>query len=108
MTGKELMRIKEEFAAADRRMLQAEKDLDKLQDFIESFEAMSDNPRRLADFYYNQNWVEKREALEKAGIANYGSASEDGIWNLNIEFQAEKISLLKTITDDIYKDNFNN
>jgi|GEM_PF-3146427 len=106
MDSEVLRKIKAEFAAADQRMLQAEKDLDKLQAFIEEFEAMSENLDQLADFYYNQNWVEKRRILERAGMANFGSASEDGIWNLHFEFRAEKVNLLKKITDDIYKDTF--
>ncbi len=106
MNAEELLKISQEFAAADQKMLQAERDLEKLQMFMEEFQQMSENLNQLADFYYNQNWLEKKEALEKAGMASFGSASQDGIWNLHVEFRAEKVNLLKQITDDIHKDTF--
>lgn len=106
MSSQELEKYKKEFAAADLKMLQAEEDLDKLNEFMENYEAMMENLHQLAEFYFKGNWVEKREMLEEAGMANYGSASEDGIWNLVVEFQGEKIRLLKLLTDDIYRDTF--
>lgn len=106
MSSQDLEKIKSEFAAADLKMLQAEKDLDKLNEFMSNYESMIQNIHELTDFYFNQNWREKVELLEKENMANYGSTSQDGIWNLHVEFQAEKIRLLKLISDDIYRDTF--
>lgn len=106
MSSQELKKYKMEFAAADVRMLQAEEDLDKLNEFMENYESMMENLHQLSEFYFKGNWNEKREMLEEANMANFGSASQDGIWNLVAEFQGEKIRLLKLLTDDIYKDTF--
>lgn len=106
MSSQELEKIKAEFAAADQKMMQAEEDLDKLYEFMENYGAMIENLHQLSEFYFKGNWNEKREMLEEVGIANFGSASQDGIWNLVTEFQGEKIRLLKILTDDIYRDTF--
>lgn len=103
MDNQDPEKIKEEFEAADVRMKQAEKDLETLQKFIDDYPRMMENIDRLTDFYFNRNWLEKKNILEEAKMAEYGSASEDGIWNLHLEFQTEKIRLLKLLADDFYK-----
>lgn len=103
----DLEQIKKEFAEADKRMEQAEKDLKALESFREEYKRIMENMRELTDLYFHRNWLEKKYFLEEAGQAEYGAASEDGIWNLHAEFHSQKINMLKLVSDDIYNDTFN-
>ena len=42
--------------------------------------------------------------LEKENLDNYWSASEDGIWNMTLDFRSTRIKMLKMLTDNIYDD----
>lgn len=106
MENYDIEEIKKEFAEADKRMFQAEKDLKALESFREEYLRIMENMRELADLYFHRDWLQKKYFLEEAGEAEYGAASEDGIWNLHAEFQSQKINMLKVVSDDIYKDTF--
>lgn len=107
MVDKDLENIKKEFAEADKRMIQAEKDLKTLEAFREEYKRIMKNMNELSNFYFRRDWLEKRTKLEEADMAEYGAASEDGIWNLHAEFHSQRILMLKLISDDIYNEAFN-
>lgn len=100
----QLSEIQERFKKADERMRQLEEDIAFLESVLTKYAAAVENKKEIDAFYYSDSYLKDLEVLDKNELANYGSASEDGIWNLGIEFQSVRIKLLKILTDDLYAD----
>lgn len=83
----DLETIQEEFACADKRMLQLEKDIQKVKQFIAAYSKLNKNLQALEKLYFKEDWLKKCERLEESGKANFAAASQDGIWNLYTEIR---------------------
>ena len=99
-----IQEIRKRFKEADERMHQLEQDLEFFESFLSRYAGAIENVRRLEDFYHNLSYMADLTELEKENQADYWSASEDGIWNMTIDFRSTRAKMLKLITDDIFDD----
>lgn len=96
--------MEERFKKADERMFQLEKDIAFFESFMTRYASAVENKKEIDAFYYQDSYLKELAELEKNDSANYWSASEDGIWNLGIDFHSVRMKMLKMLTDDLYQD----
>lgn len=99
-----IQEIQKRFAEADERMHQLEQDIEFFEQFLSRYPSAIENINKLEAFYSNQSYLSDKAALEKEKQDNYWSASEDGIWNMTIDFRSTRAKMLKMITDNIVDD----
>lgn len=99
-----IQEIQKRFAEADKRMHQLEQDIEFFEQFISKYPSAIENINKLEAFYTDQSYLSDKAALEKEKQDNYWSASEDGIWNMTIDFRSTRAKMLKMITDNIVDD----
>lgn len=100
----EFKALQKSFSEADEQLEIAERDLKFLAEFQGYFEAIEANINRLEEFYYKDNWVDKRERLQKYDPKeNFHSTGQDAIWNMSQEFYLRRIKILKQLTDSIHE-----
>lgn len=99
-----IQEIQKRFAEADKRMHQLEQDIEFFEQFLSRYPSAIENINKLEAFYSNQSYLSDKAALEKEKQDNYWSASEDGIWNMTIDFRSTRAKMLKMITDNIVDD----
>lgn len=73
--------------AMDARLIQAQKDQEYLEEFLERFKAIRANMRELENYYFYQGtWAAQRDELtEHCPDFNAAVLSEDGIYNAHVE-----------------------
>lgn len=96
--------IQKKFKEADERMHQLEQDIEFFETFLSRYTDAIENVRHLEGFYHNHSYLTNLAALEKEKLDNYWSASEDGIWNMTIDFRSTRVKMLKLIADNIFDD----
>ena len=96
--------IQKRFKEADERMHQLEQDIEFFETFLSRYADAIENVRQLEGFYHNTSYLADLAALEKEKLDNYWSASEDGIWNMTIDFRSTRVKILKLIADNIFDD----
>lgn len=99
-----LREIEEKFKEADKKMHQMQEDLDFFEEFLSRYPEAVKNINEIEDFYFNPSYLEDLKTLEKENKDQYWSTSEDGIWNLGIDFRSIRVKLLKMLADNIYDD----
>lgn len=96
--------IQKKFKVTDEKMHQLEKDLKILEEFLTKYPSIIENLQEIEDYYFSEEYRKDLAELEKEKSDHYWSASEDGIWNLGIEFRSLRIQILKQLMDHLYKD----
>ncbi len=96
-----IQKIKNECEKIDKILFEAEKEFAEIEKIIEKLESFSKKMKVLENFYFNENWQEKRKILEQAKQDNFYCMSEDGIWNLSVANQQEKIKLIKQLVEEL-------
>lgn len=101
---KNILEIEKEFKLIDEKMHQMKKDIDFFERFLSKYANAITNIKEIEEFYYSDSYMDDVEIMEKEKPDKYWATSQDGIWNLGIEFRSVRIKLLKIITDNIYEE----
>jgi len=99
-----ILEIEKKFKMTDEKMHQMKKDIDFLESFLSKYANAIKNIKEVEEFYYSDSYMNDLAIMEKEKPDKYWSASQDGIWNMGIEFRSVRIKLLKMITDNIYEE----
>ncbi|HRO84260.1 MAG TPA: DUF4298 domain-containing protein [Niabella sp.] len=99
-----ILEIEKKFKMIDEKMHQMKKDIDFLERFLFKYAYAITNLKEIEEFYYSDSYMNDLAIMEKGILDKYWSASQDGIWNMGIEFRSVRIKLLKMITDHIYEE----
>lgn len=96
--------IEKRFKMTDKRMHQMEKDIDFLERVLSRYVKAVANIKEIEEFYFGDSYMDDLAIMKKEKLDNYWSASQDGIWDLGIEFRSVRIKLLKMLTDNIFEE----
>ncbi len=99
-----ILEIENKFKMTDKKMHQMKEDIDFLESILSKYANAVTNIKEIEEFYYSNSYVDDLATMEKEKFDQYWSTSEDGIWNLGIEFRSVRIKLLKMLPDNIYED----
>ncbi len=96
--------IQEKFKKTDERMHQMQNDIEFFESFLSRYAEAVKNIAEVEEFYFSDSYMQEMEILRNDNLDQYWSTSEDGIWNLGIEYRSVRIKLLKMLTDSIYNE----
>lgn len=99
-----ILEIEKKFKMTDKRMHQMEKDIDFLERVLSGYAKAVKNIKEIEEFYFGDSYMDDLAIMEREKLDKYWSASQDGIWNLGIEFRSVRIKLLKMLTDNIFEE----
>ncbi len=85
----------------DVLLLQAEKDFKEIEKISQTLKAFSQKIEILEQFYFEDNWLEYKEELEKHKEDHFYATSEDGIWNLSVAYREERIKIIKQLAEEL-------
>lgn len=102
--NKNIKTIEKQFKAIDDKMFQVEKDFEAMKILLNKLDTITEDIRTIEDFYHHEDYQQNMALLEENNKNNYWSGSQDGIWNLGIEYRSLRVQLLKKLMDNVYED----
>jgi len=101
---KNVEKLEELFAETDQKLLEAQKAIQYLDNFVNSFQKIRVLLEDLEEFYFSGEWLEGRSKLEELGLDDdFLSTGEDEIWDVHVAYHSLKLRLLKEVSDSLTK-----
>ncbi|PID94178.1 MAG: nucleoside-diphosphate sugar epimerase [Bacteroidetes bacterium] len=105
ISGKDKMKSIEEIKASckeiDKVLFEAEKEFKEIEEINQRLKEFSEKMAIIENFYFNGDWQKDREELEKENEDNFYCMSEDGIWNLSVAYQQERLKIVKQLVAEL-------